>query len=142
MLCFESHNFKRCLTWLSKVAEILKNYCPWCGKTTIFVERYKANAVEFLVRSWVRWTYSLLCIAYLLSVSCAFKVTITVTIIRNIGCPIIIWTGLNTKIGIVQKVYEGWSCSFAKMIPWLDNHFGKRSVSSLIYFLNNAYFDI
>ena len=23
-----------------------------------------------------------------------------------IGCPIIIWTGLNIKIGIVQKVYE------------------------------------
>ena len=24
----------------------------------------------------------------------------------NRGCPVIIWTGLNIKIGIVQKVYE------------------------------------
>ena len=29
-------------------------------------------------------------------------------VVRNytIGCSIIIWTGLNIKIGIVQKVYE------------------------------------
>ena len=27
-------------------------------------------------------------------------------IVVNIGCPIIIWTGLYIKIGIVQKVYE------------------------------------
>ena len=31
------------------------------------------------------------------------------------GCPIIIWTGLNSKIGIVQKVYEWPSWYFAKM---------------------------
>ena len=60
----------------------------------------------------------------------------------HIGCPIIIWTGLNIKIGIVQKVYKWWSCSFAKMIPWVDNRFGKRTASSLIYFLNYVYFDI
>ena len=53
-----------------------------------------------------------------------------------IGCPIIIWTGLNIKISKVQKVYEWWSCSFAKMIPWLNNHFVKISAWSLIYFLN------
>ena len=26
--------------------------------------------------------------------------------VRIIGCPIIIWTGLNIKIGIDQKIYE------------------------------------
>ena len=60
----------------------------------------------------------------------------------NIGCPIIIWTGPNIKIGIVQKVYEWWSCSFAKMIVQSGDHFGKRTAPSLIYFLNYAYFDI
>ena len=34
----------------------------------------------------------------------------------NRGCPIIIWTGLNIKTGIVQKVYEWPNWSFAKMI--------------------------
>ena len=58
------------------------------------------------------------------------------------GCPIIIWTGLNIKIGIVQKVYEWSNCPFAKMIPQLENRFGKIPVWSLIYFLNYAYFDI
>ena len=32
------------------------------------------------------------------------------------GWVIIIWTGLNIKIGIAQKVYEFWNCSFVKMI--------------------------
>ena len=58
------------------------------------------------------------------------------------GCPIIIWTGLNIKIGIVQKVYERSICPFFKMIPQLENHFGKKPVWSLIYFLKCAYFDI
>ena len=53
----------------------------------------------------------------------------------NIGCLIIIWTGLNVKIRIVQKVYKWWIWSFSKMIPWLGNHFGKRSDLSLVYFL-------
>ena len=58
------------------------------------------------------------------------------------GCLIIIWTGLNIKIDIAQKVYELWNCSFAKMnIPSGEN-FGKRTVSYLIYFLSYAYFDI
>ena len=35
----------------------------------------------------------------------------------------IIWTGLNVKIGIVQKVYERSSCPFAKMIPRLKKYF-------------------
>ena len=56
-----------------------------------------------------------------------------------IGCPIIIWTGLKIKIGIVQKVYEWWSCPLAKMIPLGGNRFGQRTVSSLIYFLIYAY---
>ena len=51
------------------------------------------------------------------------------------GCLIIIWTGLNIKIGIVQKVYEWSSCPFAKMIPRLENHFGKIPAWSLIYLL-------
>ena len=47
----------------------------------------------------------------------------------SIGCLIIIWTGLNIKIGIAQKIYtKWWSCSFAKMLPWWDNHFGKIPV--------------
>ena len=46
-----------------------------------------------------------------------------------IGCVIIIWTGLNIKIGIAQKVYELWNCSFVKILPWWDNDFGKRTVS-------------
>ena len=50
------------------------------------------------------------------------------------GCLIIIWTGLDIKIGIVQKVYEWSSCPFAKMIPRLENHFGKILAWSLIYF--------
>ena len=32
------------------------------------------------------------------------------------GCLIIIWTGLNIKIGIVQKVNEWPSCPFAKIL--------------------------
>ena len=58
------------------------------------------------------------------------------------GRPIIIWTRLNIKIGKVQKVYEWRSWYFAKMIVPSGNHFGKRTASSLIYFLNYAYFDI
>ena len=58
------------------------------------------------------------------------------------GCLIIIWTGLNIKINIVQKVYEWSSCRFAKMMLWLEDHFGKKPAWSLIYFLNYAYFDI
>ena len=58
------------------------------------------------------------------------------------GCSIFIWTGLNIKIGIVQKVYEWSNCPFAKMIfPWGD-HFGKRTALLLIYFLNYAYLAI
>ena len=54
------------------------------------------------------------------------------------GCPIIIWTGVNIKIDIVQKAYEWWNCPFAKMIPRLEKHFGKLPAWSLIYFLNYA----
>ena len=50
--------------------------------------------------------------------------------------------GLNIKIGIVQKVYVWSSCPSAKKIPPLENRFGKRTVWSLIYFLNYVYFDI
>ena len=50
--------------------------------------------------------------------------------------------GLDIKIGIVQRVYELSSGPFAKKIPQLKNHFEKRTVCSLIYFLNYAYFDI
>ena len=35
--------------------------------------------------------------------------------------------GLNTKIGIVQKVYKWSNCPFAKMIPPWENHFGKTT---------------
>ena len=35
---------------------------------------------------------------------------------QNRGCPIIIWTGLSIKIGIVQKVYEWPGQYLAKMI--------------------------
>ena len=58
------------------------------------------------------------------------------------GCPIIIWTGLIIKIGIVQKYMSDKAILFAKMIPRLDNHFGKILAWSLKYFLNYAYFDI
>ena len=57
-------------------------------------------------------------------------------------CLIIIWTGLNIKIGTFQKVYEWPSWFFAKMILQLGDHFEKRTDWSLIYFLNYAYFDI
>ena len=43
---------------------------------------------------------------------------------------------LNIKLDIVQKVYEWSSCPFAKKIPPQENHFGQRTVSSLIYFFN------
>ena len=43
-------------------------------------------------------------------------------------------TGLNIIIGIVQKVYEWSNCPFAKMIPKWENHFGKTTAWSLIYF--------
>ena len=58
------------------------------------------------------------------------------------GCLIIIWTGLNIKIGIVQKVYEWQSWYFAKMIVESGDYFGKRTASSLKHFLNYVYFDI
>ena len=62
---------------------------------------------------------------------------------KNItGCLIIIWTGLYIKIGIVQKVYDGLSCPFAKMILLLENHFGKMQAWSLILFERYAYFEI
>ena len=56
----------------------------------------------------------------------------------NRGWVIIIWTGLNIKIDIVQKIYEWSSCSFAKMIPRLGNNFAKicTAWSLIIYFLN------
>ena len=47
------------------------------------------------------------------------------------GCLIIIWTGLNIKITIIQKAYEWTSCPFAKMIPRLEHHFGKIPAWSL-----------
>ena len=50
------------------------------------------------------------------------------------GCPIIIWTGLNIKISIVQKVYEWPSWYFAKMIVQIGNHFGKISFITHIIF--------
>ena len=73
-----------------------------------------------------------------------FLHSLTVNFLSNStrGCPMIIWTGLNIKIGIVQKVYEWSSCPFAKMISRLENHYGKIPAWSLIYFLNYAYFDI
>merc|ERR1712051_1174157 len=58
------------------------------------------------------------------------------------GCHIIIKTRLNIKIGIVQKVYYLSSCVFDKMIPRLENYFGKVPAWSLIYFFKYAYFDI
>ena len=58
------------------------------------------------------------------------------------GCFIIIWSGLNFKISIVQKMYEWPSWYFAKVILQLGDHFGKKTAWSLIYFLNYAYFDI
>ena len=58
------------------------------------------------------------------------------------GCLIIISTGLNIKIGIIQKVYEWSSCPFAKMILLWGDHFVKTTALSLIYFLKNAYLDI
>ena len=48
---------------------------------------------------------------------------------RSRGWVIIIWTGLNIKIGIAQKVYELWNCSFAKMIVPSGESFDKRTVS-------------
>ena len=48
-------------------------------------------------------------------------------------------TVLNTKIDIVQKVYKWSSCPFAKMILERGYHFGKRTVWSLLFFLNYAY---
>ena len=57
-------------------------------------------------------------------------------------CLIIIWTGLNFKIGIVQKVYEWPSWYFAKMILKSGDHFGKRTAWSFLYLLNYVYSDI
>ena len=59
------------------------------------------------------------------------------------GCLIIIWTGLNIKIGIPQKVYEWPSCYFAKI--FLQSQLGiilaKGQLDhSHIYFLNYANF--
>jgi hypothetical protein len=42
----------------------------------------------------------------------------------------------------IQKVLKWPSCHFAKIIPSWDNHFGKRTAWSLIYFLNYAYLEI
>ena len=77
----------------------------------------------FVINLQNRYIYDLLdCI----SLIALFK------IIRTRGCPIIIWTGLNIKLGIVQKVYECSNCPLAKMIPRLENHFGKTPASSLV----------
>ena len=46
------------------------------------------------------------------------------------------------KLGIVKKLYKWSSCPLAKMIPALENNFGKITAWSLIYFLNYAKFDI
>ena len=62
--------------------------------------------------------------------------------LKDRGCFPKFANGLNIKIGIVQKVYEWPSCPFVKMIPWLENHFGKRTAWSLLYFLNYAYFNM
>ena len=51
-------------------------------------------------------------------------------------------TGLNIIIAIVQKVYEWPSCPLAKMISQGVHQFGKRTVWSLLYFLNHGYYDI
>ena len=66
----------------------------------------------------------------------------SVAAILQIACLIIIWTGLNIKIGIIQKLYEWPSWYFPKMILLMGNHFGKRTAWSLIYFLSYAYFDV
>jgi hypothetical protein len=58
------------------------------------------------------------------------------------GCLKSKYTGLNIKIGIVQKAYEQPGWYFAKMILQLGDHFGKKTAWSLLYFLNYAYFDI
>ena len=50
--------------------------------------------------------------------------------------------GLNIKIGIVQKVYEWQSCSFAKMIFSIGDHFDKKTAWSHVYFMNYVYFDM
>ena len=51
-------------------------------------------------------------------------------------------TGLNVMIGIDQKLSERPDCSFAKMMYYQGDHFGKRTAWSLLYFLNYAYYDI
>ena len=61
------------------------------------------------------------------------------------GCLKIIWTGLNIKIGIVQKVYVTViKLSFCQNDPQLrlEKNFGKITAWSLIYFLRYAYFDV
>ena len=55
----------------------------------------------------------------------------------SIGCPIIIWTGLNIKIGIAQKVYELWNCSFAKMI--VLQSLTKAIIFELFYYINGYF---
>ena len=48
--------------------------------------------------------------------------------IRYRGWLIIIWTGLNIKISIAQKVYECWSYSFAKMVTlWPGQSFWQKN---------------
>ena len=51
-------------------------------------------------------------------------------------------TAVNIIIAIVQKVYKLSSCPLAKMISLGVHHFGKRTVWSLLYFLNYGYYDI
>ena len=51
-------------------------------------------------------------------------------------------TGLNIIKGIVQNVYEWSSCPFPNMIPQWENHLGKRTAWSLIYFLNYLHMPI
>ena len=52
--------------------------------------------------------------------------------VESRGWVIIIWTGLNIKIGIAQKVYELCNCSFAKMIVPPEKNFGKRTVQIIM----------
>ena len=49
-------------------------------------------------------------------------------------------TGLNNKIGIIQKVCKRSSCPFDKTIPKFENHFGKRTNWSPLHSLNYVYF--
>ena len=51
-------------------------------------------------------------------------------------------TGMNLIIGIVQKLFEWSSCSFAKMVVSWGDQFGKIRAWSLLEFLSYAYYHI